>query len=209
MCLRYLALFMVVLVGLCMAGAWAKDEAMSEEQLVADLMQARTEAELDAAATKIIESRNDVLVSLRSHLVRDPSKEHAVRLAWLLGEMRSVAAVPDLAARIDLEAKLPPGELTEPLRWGKYPAREALVEIGRAVVPFMIENLATSDDEEVRRLSAETIVSVIGRYADVDAATAREWATQRLEQAVAEENDDPRRQKLKDALNLLEDERRK
>ena len=91
------------------------------------------------------------------------SKDNQVQCsaAYLLGARYSEACVV-LSQVITLkDSKFAYLQLSSRM-WGQYPAAEALAEIGKPSTPFMLLNLATSDDELVRDLSLKVIRSVEG-----------------------------------------------
>lgn len=119
------------------------------------------------------------------------SAEARVHAAFLLGHWHLEQAAPHLARKLTLRddkaAERPPVWF-----WGEYPAQEALVRLGSAAIPSVIEVLATSDDATSRRLALLVVRSVDGTLAQA-----------RLSQARDDEGDRDRRRRLERALAEL------
>lgn len=92
------------------------------------------------------------------------SKRLEARLlaAYLLGMYRMDQAAPHLARYIRMTDDKRSEGVPDFWFWGKYPAAEALVAIGQPSVPYLIDNLAESDDELIRSLSLGAILKVEG-----------------------------------------------
>src|ERR1700744_1119820 len=101
--------------------------------------------------------------------------------AYYLGEYHSVRAVDILARKIKFNMDL---EVTAryqglPIVSG-FTARDALIKIGAAYVPFAIRNLEESDDALTKKLSLEVLCGIEGE---------KDIVQLRLEKALKAEND--------------------
>lgn len=120
----------------------------------------------------------------------DPQVQYAA--AYLLGFHRYSEAINDLAAVITLHNE--ETELNKRLpRWGEFPVVEALIRIGKPSVRAMLANLETSDDANVRGLSARVIFYVEGP--DLSKIV--------VENAVNAQTDPDKKKRLQDALPLV------
>jgi hypothetical protein len=116
---------------------------------------------------------------------------------YYLGKMRVAEAAKILAERIDLQL-----DLTRPIiekHWvvceiKKYPAVEALIEIGNPSISAVIRNLAESDDVKVRELSFKVLYHIEG---DKDIVQLR------LQKALTAEKDLQKQARLQSALKAL------
>ena len=136
------------------------------------------------------QSRKCILIRA---LLRGENQKARFCAAYLLGLYRYPEAVNHLAAKITMENDdevLPQGKMA---RWGRYPAVEALIRIGKPSVAAMLRNLASSSDQHVRALSARVIFYVegeqIGRLI--------------VENAIAKEDDSVKKKNLEASLSLL------
>jgi hypothetical protein len=82
---------------------------------------------------------------------------------YLLGELRphDEDSIEVLIENIDL--KSPPNPLLAPLRWGEYPAEEALVKIGDPTVIPILNHLPTENSELRRQLMCDVLKQVWNR----------------------------------------------
>jgi hypothetical protein len=106
-----------------------------------------------------------------------------------------VEAVDSLANNITLKIGVEPTSFYSglPLVSG-FTARDALIKIGNLSVPAMLQNVAESDDAEVRKLSLEVIKRI-----DDD----RDISALRLQKAIKAETDSQKQARLQAALNDL------
>lgn len=114
--------------------------------------------------------------------------------AYYLGEFRAPTSVNALAANIKLafdSTQIPSSHLPV---MRKMPALEALVNIGTPSIPAVIQNLAESDDDQVRKLSLEVLVR-IDRDHDISRL--------RLQKALEADHDAADQARLKSAINAL------
>jgi HEAT repeat protein len=77
--------------------------------------------------------------------------------------------------------------------WDRYPAVEALIEIGNPSIRAMLAKLEATDDEHVRNLSARVIYHVEGP----------ELSKIVVQLAIAQQNDPKKKKRLEAALPLL------
>jgi hypothetical protein len=80
---------------------------------------------------------------------------------YLLGELRphDENSIEVLIENIDL--KSPPNPLLAPLRWGEYPAEEALIKIGKPVVEPILNHLPKETSELRRQLMCDVLKQVL------------------------------------------------
>jgi len=147
--------------------------------------------EREAFLSDLEKERHAILEGL---LVGLGSEHEQIRFcsAYLLGHYRFNQAAGSLADVVTMENP----ELTRNTReqrWGRYPAVEALIRLGKPSVPPMISNLETSDDEHVRGLSARVIYHVEGP----------ELARIVVEMAITKQPDPVKKKRLETALSLL------
>jgi hypothetical protein len=149
---------------------------------------------LDGIADSRNQEETEVLIELRR-----PSDGIHPKLAaiYISGLYRMEKAAPDLATMIDQRQDKQRNEDDGLTIWGGYPAADALVMIGNRAVPSLLHNLAVSDNQEVRRLSAGALTSILG--ANPAKATVRDAMT-----APAYGTDGAMRNRLAAALNLVE-----
>lgn len=144
-----------------------------------------------ALADDLSRERADLGGALLTKL-RSESKPTRAVAAYLLGYYRMTEGVDDLANIIDLTVKVPHDPFRQ-YNWTEHPAVDALIRIGNASIPPVLENLATSDDRQVRELSASVI-----KYVD-----GPDIGRMRVLLAVKQEKDEARRAKLRAALEYF------
>jgi len=142
--------------------------------------------------SKVDQQRSELLGILLKHLGTSESKNVQAAAIYLIGSHRLSGGVQELVKRIDFAPGGPPTRGPEPL-WEQYPAMEALIAIGRASIPPMLELLATEGDDLRRNLAVKVI-----RYV-TDAQTAKFT----LEGFCANETEQSRKDHLQDALVRL------
>jgi hypothetical protein len=106
-------------------------------------------------------------IDVRTELIRcfeeTPDDETRFTVAYLLGYFRMSEAVPILSKRITLDAGYPdswaPGGRVP---WTQYPVAEALISIGNPSIRAMMDNIRTTDDDNVRKLSVRVIRYIEG-----------------------------------------------
>jgi HEAT repeat protein len=91
-----------------------------------------------------------------------PRLETKLHAAYLLGMFRMEHAAPHLARYIRLTDDKIEERGDDLWFWNRYPAADALVSIGLPSVPYLIDNLAESDDELIRKLSLDAIIAIEG-----------------------------------------------
>jgi HEAT repeat protein len=91
-----------------------------------------------------------------------PRLETKLHAAYLLGMYRMENAAPHLARYIRLTDDKIEERSGDLWFWNRYPAADALVSIGLPSVPYLIDNLAESDDELIRKLSLDAIIAIEG-----------------------------------------------
>lgn len=147
-------------------------------------------ANLDKQLTAHELERERLRVSLTSSLhAVSPEVQYAA--AYLLGLYRYAEAVNDLANAITLHAETI--QQSKEARWGQFPVVEALIRIGEPSVRAMLANLETSDDANVRGLSARVIFFVEGP----------ELSKIVVQNAVKAQTDPDKKKRLQDALPLV------
>jgi hypothetical protein len=104
--------------------------------------------------------------AVESALIRNLASPHArsrITAAYLLGMYRADAAPERLAKHITLEDEeaLKHRFPAEP-RWSRYPVAGALWKIGTPSMRFMVETIATSDDEKAVDLATGVVHGVVG-----------------------------------------------
>ncbi|MDQ2732210.1 MAG: HEAT repeat domain-containing protein [Armatimonadota bacterium] len=115
--------------------------------------------------------------------------------AYLLGQGQFYDAASALNSRITLtDDKRYHGTFAHHWFWSHYPAMEALGRIGEASVPWLIYDLATSDDPKVRQLALFEL-SVI--------KDDNEYTGTILKRALVKEHDPAKKTRLQKALDTL------
>ncbi|MFN2199614.1 MAG: HEAT repeat domain-containing protein [Caldilineaceae bacterium] len=167
---------------------------MNEDQVIDLMKQIETLAQREqfVLLSKVDEERRQLLGVLMQYLGSSPSRDVRAAAAYLIGRHRLSEGAPALVESIGLDARYPPMKGPEPL-WERYPAMEALINIGKPAVRPCIGLLATEDDH-VRRYLAIKVV----RY--VEGPQISEFV---LKQAQAIEGDSAKRARLEDALVQL------
>lgn len=187
--------FLLVCSAACCSSETNKEKATMIEQEIMHLM-ARLDTldreSRDRLLVQTDEQRSALLAGLMKHVGTSSSKNVQAAAIYLIGRHRLSNGVGTLAEYIDLDAAGAPSPGPEPL-WERYPAMEALINIGRPSIPGMIELLST-DDHELRR---DLAVKVIRYVEDAQIATLI------LERADAAEADANRKARLQDALKRL------
>ena len=124
------------------------------------------------------------------------SEDQTVRFtsACLIGLYRYSEAVHSLSSQIAMEDVNVDRRISKREHpWGRYPAIEALIHIGKPSTPAMLRNLATSKDAHVRGLSARVIYYVEGETA----------GKKILEDAIEKQAELPKKQRLESSLPLI------
>jgi hypothetical protein len=169
------------------------DETVIEQEIMKlmkelDTLDERSQMKL---LSRVDQQRNELLGVLLKHLGTSESKHVQAAAIYLIGRHRFSEGIQELTNRIDFTPGGPPVRGPEPL-WEQYPAMEALINIGRASIPAMLELLATDEDNIRRNLAVKVI-----RY-----VTDAEIAKFTLERLCANEADQ-RKANLQDALVRL------
>ena len=179
---------------------FAEEQAI-EESLIGDLQQAQTLEEFERATVEIQEKRSELITSLIRILRNETDKEKKIRICYLLGEYRATEAIWDLSKNISLEAQIP-DELTEKPLWLKYPAQEALVKCGNRSIRYMLENIESSDNELIQKLSIEVIWQVMGEGL-TQVLDGKNYARMIIEKRIDEETDSVKKARLQSSLKYL------
>lgn len=195
---RSILLVLACCLPLC---AFAGSGAPAEGDLIWPLMQAETLEESDKETAALQESRSQLVTSLIIMLRRSPNREEKIRICFLLGEYRATEAVVDLAEHITLREEITKDIIGTP-RWHFYPAQEALAKCGARSIPYMVRTLETSDDEEVRKLSAGVITMIMGQALGTP-VEAKTHARLIVEAAMRKQPDQVKKARLKAALSYF------
>ncbi|OGP79421.1 MAG: hypothetical protein A2V86_01765 [Deltaproteobacteria bacterium RBG_16_49_23] len=154
-----------------------------------DTLDERSRMEL---LSQVDQQRQELLLILLKHLDTSSSINVKAATIYLMGRHRLSEGIEELIRRIDFDA----GEnllLSALPLWDRYPAMEALINIGQPAVSAAIELLAT-DMNDLRRDLAVKVV----RYVEDG-----EVAGFILTRAHAAETDPNRKANLQDAINRL------
>jgi HEAT repeat protein len=141
---------------------------------------------------QLSKDRSNLQTKLLSQLDESNPKEVTFGIAYLLGVYRMDQAVRHLSKYIALKNEQSDLVKRLPL-YGEYPIVEALIRIGNPAIPAMIENIESSDDENVRKLSARVI-----RYID-----GTEIANFRLAKRMENESDPIKKARLIAAMESI------
>ena len=155
-----------------------------------DTLDERSRMEL---LSQVDEQRQELLLILLKYLDTSCSVNVQAAAIYLMGRHRLSEGIEELIRRIDFDA----GEnllLSALPLWDRYPAMEALINIGQPAVPAAVELLA-KDMNDLRR---DLAVKVI-RYVE-DAEIARFI----LARAQSNEPDQNRKANLQDAIGRLD-----
>lgn len=155
-----------------------------------DTLDERSRMEL---LSQVDEQRQELLLILLKYLDTSYSVNVQAAAIYLMGRHRLSEGIEELIRRIDFDA----GEnllLSALPLWDRYPAMEALINIGQPAVPAAVELLA-KDMNDLRR---DLAVKVI-RYVE-DAEIARFI----LARAQSNEPDQNRKANLQDAIGRLD-----
>ena len=114
------------------------------------------------------------------------SNEAKCAAAVLMGRCKMDKCLDILSKNISLFDGSP-----DPIGFETFPAKFALIRIGKPATPFMIRSLEESDNEVVRDLSLQVVVAVEGS----------EGGRLIIEKAVEKQTDKGKRQKLEAVLN--------
>jgi len=156
------SLFGIVIASVLMSVAHLAIAQNANEDIPSRLQQMDhlTAEEQKTLAEEVIEQRLEVTQAL----ILDLSSSNIntrYYVASLLGEYRDMTAVYALNKVIKLEdADYVSRSRFTIWFWGRYPAVDALVSIGDPSLPVLEDNLATSDDPEIRELSLYSIAAV-------------------------------------------------
>lgn len=135
--------------------------------------------------------RLDLQAQLFKELGAATENDKKFVFVYLMGFYRLEGTVWTLAKIIDLEAK---PALNDALpRWGRHPAVDALVRIGRPAIPAMLANIKDAKGEKITELSVKVI-----QYAETPSI-----AKMILEEAVAKEEEPAKKKLLQDSLKFL------
>ncbi len=206
---KTLVLVAVLLGGavlLCIGSAQSQPNEAAVRRLLSDDETTREQAkqELFAARTDLISQ----LISIVDNEQNQQTRRESVRAAmFILGEMRALEAVDVLVTCVAFPYVLPSGEEPASVRvtiarrthllgsgpLDERPAIEALVKIGEPCLKAIIGKLATTYD--VREQAA--CIRVLIELRERDAASAM------LGDAIAQETDLKKRERLHNSLDML------
>jgi len=186
-----------VMAIVCLTGVvgCGKTEKPSGDHLVQ--MRSDNQAERETASQAILEKRTRTIGDLEKivrEFVGDETRKGTAKTAIvLLGKLRATEAVPLLADNINVYVFYKSTKRTQSPE-DAFPCVGALTGIGKPSIPAMINNLATSEVEKVRELSARVIRNVegteIGRIV--------------LEKAIEEQGDRGKKARLTAALEYMQ-----
>lgn len=160
-------------------------------------LRSENQTERKAASRAILEQRARTIGELEK-IVRDfvgeeSRKGSAKTAVVLLGKLRAVEAVALLAENISVYVFYKSTKRIQSLE-DAFPCVGALSEIGKPSIAAMIGNLASSEDEKVRELSARVILNVegteIGRIV--------------IEKAIEDESDPTKKARLRAAVEYMQ-----
>jgi hypothetical protein len=147
-------------------------------------------------ATKVKKICPEYIENLVSQLRVDHLTNNNKTLAiYLLGILHpsDSTSIEVLIESIDFQtSKFDPK--TGPMRWGQYPAEEALVKIGKPVVDPILEHLAAETNELRRHLMCQVLRQVEGK----------ETAQDQIKQRLGSESDSIKQSNLQSALKEFE-----
>lgn len=148
-----------------------------------------TDEERKALVHELAWERQQLLESLLKQL-DSATAEARIHAAYLLGFFRLEQACPQLARRIVMVDEGTAQRSDDYWFWGRNVAQEALIRIGKPATAALLDNLASSDDGQVRKLSADALRAIEGALARaaIEDAARREPGTtrrRRLEAATA------------------------
>lgn len=132
--------------------------------------------------------------------------DNEVLAIWLLGELqpKDTNSIEALVAIIDFKAlKFDPA--TRFIRWGLYPAQEALIKIGTPVVNPVLQHMPGEFNELRRHLMCDVLIQVEGkRGTHFNAADGKGTAQGQIKKLLAAESNSAKRANLETALKELE-----
>jgi len=137
--------------------------------------------------------RNDLLAILVKYLGKGDSSNVQAASIYLIGRHRLSNGVTTLYQWIDFEPNGGPRKKSPKPLWDKYPALEALINIGRPSIPLALDLLANEQAKLRRDLALKVMVYV------EDAEIAKLI----LNRAFENENDPIKKSNLEDALMRL------
>jgi HEAT repeat protein len=140
---------------------------------------------------KLSKEKSDLQSVLISQLEPTAPKEAIFNVAYLLGLYRMEKSVGSLSKFISLKNDTLLSDRES--AWGQYPVAEALIKIGHPSIVPMIENLETSDDELVRKLSVQVILYV----------EDPEVTKFIIERAIKKQTDEKKQHRLQSALKFV------
>lgn len=147
-----------------------------------------------AITDSVMENRRNIADSLIGDL-ESPDMDVRFYACAMLGDLRYSDATPALAKIITLEdSKVFSRTYFRLPLWGTYPAEDALIRIGNDSLGPLEENLATSDDPQVQKLSLDALQQV---ERDPDVARAE------LRRAIAHEPNAAKKHHLVIALSKI------
>lgn len=165
------------------------EKQMMELMKKLDTLDERSRMEI---LSQVDEQRQELLLILLKYLDTSYSVNIQAAAIYLMGRYRLSEGIEELIQRIDFDA----GEnllLSALPLWDRYPAMEALINIGQPAVPAAVELLA-KDMNDLRRDLAVKVIRYVG-----DAGIAGFILTR----ALATETDPNRKANLQDAINRL------
>ena len=143
--------------------------------------------------SRVDEQRNELLGVLLKHLGTSASENVQAAAIYLIGRHRLAGGVGALIRRVEFAPDADGIREPEPL-WDRYPAMEALINIGRPSVSAAVELLANDPDDTRRDLAIKVIRYV--EDAEIDKLI--------LKRAHLAEADKYRKRRLEDAVSRFE-----
>lgn len=153
--------------------------------------------EMDRVFEQANKNRNDTIRELLAVFRDDGSSiKRKAYAAYYLGQMHAAEAVDSLAANITILFPISGHLYFDEANWRGPASANALVSIGIPAIPALIRNLEESDDENVRRLSLETLSRIEG---DKDVVQLH------LKKALEAQKDQAKKARLEAALKTLDE----
>jgi len=156
---------------------------------------ATPEEEIDAITMEALETYDDAVGDLIGQLQHPPelSNKAKVLIIYALGELRAYRATDVLIENINLVAETTAPKLALP-RWSRYPAREALVKIGRYASGRIIDIVGSHKFEK------EKVDGYAGVLLEIEKA---EYALMKLRDRLERSEDDTARKQYERVIERV------
>jgi hypothetical protein len=130
------------------------------------------------------------------------SNRKKVLCAWLIGELHpnDINSIECLISNIDLEATNFDDVRLGLIRWGNYPAQEALCKVGKPAIDPIFEHLRTETDNRRRNLMCQVLEMTEGGK---NIGENSEIAKSQIMDKIAAETNATKKANLETALNEL------